>query len=371
MTKMTQQDYEIFKLGDWELQSGEKLNDAHIAYKTFGDPKSPAIVYPTWFSGLISDNLWLIGEDKTLNPNKYFIIIPALFGNGQSSSPSTQSTPGPFPKCSFYDNVRAQYTLVTQHLGISHLRAVLGWSMGAVQSYQWATQYPDFMDLIVPFCGSARTALHNQVFLEGVKSALLAAKSIPSAGSGEDGILTDGDGFRIWNTKEKEVGLKAFGRGYAGWGFSQTFYREKVYETALGFKGLEDFMQNFWEKWALSKDPENLLVMLQTWQNGDVSKQAPYDGNFEKAMESIKAKALVLPGKTDLYFPPEDSEYEVACMKPGIGEFEPIPSIWGHWAGGPGNSKDDVEWLDKRLSDFFAGVDSMNVAGLKITDQGN
>lgn len=51
---MTQQDYEIFKLGDWELQSGEKILDAHLAYKTFGDPKSPAIVYPTWFSGGMS-----------------------------------------------------------------------------------------------------------------------------------------------------------------------------------------------------------------------------------------------------------------------------------------------------------------------------
>lgn len=62
-------------------------------------------------------------------------------------------------------------------------------------------------------------------------------------------------------------------------------------------------MQNFWEKWALSKDPDNLLVMLQTWQNGDVSQQEPYNGNFEKAIASIKAKILVMPGKTDLYFP--------------------------------------------------------------------
>lgn len=82
-------------------------------------------------------------------------------------------------------------------------------------------------------------------------------------------------------------------------------------------------MQNFWEKWSCSKgttvathqpqsarpliqvttDPENLLAMLQTWQNGDVSKQAPYNGDFEKAMASINAKTLVLPGKTDLYFP--------------------------------------------------------------------
>jgi homoserine O-acetyltransferase len=76
-----------------------------------------------------------------------------------------------------------------------------------------------------------------------------------------------------------------------------------LYETALGYKDLEDFMQNFWEKWALSKDPDNLLVMLQTWQNGDVSQQESYNGNFQKAIGSIKAKTLVMPGKTDLYFP--------------------------------------------------------------------
>ncbi|PYI01799.1 homoserine acetyltransferase, partial [Aspergillus sclerotiicarbonarius CBS 121057] len=179
---MTSPDYETYHLGDWELQSGETLLDAHIAYKTFGDPQSPAIVYPTWFSGLITDNIWLINETQTLNPSKYYIIIPALFGNGQSTSPSNYSTPGAFPKCSFYDNVRAQHALVTQHLGITHARAVLGWSMGAGQSYQWATQYPDFMDLVVPFCGSARTSLHNKVFLEGVKTALLAVKLVGSRG---------------------------------------------------------------------------------------------------------------------------------------------------------------------------------------------
>ncbi|KNG85138.1 homoserine acetyltransferase family protein [Aspergillus nomiae NRRL 13137] len=350
---MTHQDFETFKLGDWELQSGEKLIDASIAYKTFGDPKSPAIVYPTWFSGSISDNVWLIGEDKTLNPKTYFIVIPALFGNGQSTSPSNYSASDVFPTCSFYDNVRAQYTLVTQQLGITHLHAVVGWSMGAAQSYQWATQYPDFMDLVVPFCGSARTSLHNQVFLEGVKGALLAAKHTPSAVLRDTRSLEAGQASRIWNAQERQIGLKALGRVYAGWGFSQAFYREKLYETILGYKSLEDFMQGFWEKWALSKDPENLLVLLQTWQQGNVSNQEPYNGDFEKAMASIKAKTLVLPGKTDLYFPPEDSEYEVACMKPGIGTLRVFPSIWGHWAGGPGDSKDDVEWLDKQLAQFL------------------
>ncbi|KAJ5925935.1 hypothetical protein N7454_007445 [Penicillium verhagenii] len=358
------QEHETYKLGDWELQSGEKISDAHIAFKTFGDPDSPAILYPSWFSGSLSDNFWLIGEDKTLNPKKYFIIVTGLFGNGQSSSPSNQPTPTAFPKVSFYDNVRAQHELVTKHFGITHLRAVVGWSMGAGQTFQWATQYPDFMDLAAPFCGSAKTSLHNQVFLEGVKSALLAVKNTASAGAGLIGVQGESSELRTWTVEEKDIGLKAMGRVYAGWGFSQAFYRQKVYEDVLGYKGLEDFMQNFWEKWACSKDPENILVMLQTWQNGDVSNQEPYNGNFEKAMASIKAKTLVLPSKTDLYFPPEDSEYEVACMTPGVGKLDVFPSIWGHWAGGPGDSEEDVKWLDQRLGELFAEDQPRGVAGL-------
>ncbi|KAF2200172.1 homoserine acetyltransferase family protein [Delitschia confertaspora ATCC 74209] len=341
-------EYSIYKLGDFDLKSGSVIHDAFIAYKTLGSPSLPAIIYPTWYSGLISDNLWLTGSNKTLNPEKYYIIIPALFGNSQSSSPSNTPFLRPFPDVLFYDNVRAQYELVTKHLGIKHARAVLGWSMGAGQTFQWATQYPDFMDLVVPFCGSAKTSLHNQVFLEGVKSAVYAAKGRSSAGVCKTSSLS------TFSEEEKQTGMKALGRVYAGWGFSQAFYREKVYESALGFRDLDDFMVNFWEKWACNKDPENMLVMLQTWQAGDCSNQEPYNGDFKKAMEGIKAKALVMPAKTDLYFPPEDSEIEVASMRPGIGELKIFPSIWGHWAGGPGDSIGDVKWLDDNLREFLA-----------------
>ncbi|RMZ03353.1 hypothetical protein D0860_06845 [Hortaea werneckii] len=298
--------YQTFPLGDFALQTGTHIPQAHLAYKTYGDPQNPAIIYPTWFSGLIADNEWLISPTQTLDPTRYFIIVPALFGNSQSSSPSNRPDLRPFPHVSFYDNVRAQHALVTQHLGIQHVRAVLGWSMGAAQSFQWATQYPGFMDLVVPFCGSARTALHNRVFLEGVKSAVLAGKGAVSGGVGKGD--TEKGQYRGWSEEEREVGLKALGRVYAGWGFSQA---------------------------------------------GDCSNQEPYQGDFAAAMRGIKAKALVLPCKTDLYFPPEDSEIEVKHMRDGIGELKVFPSIWGHWAGGPGQSAEDVKWLDERLREFF------------------
>jgi homoserine acetyltransferase len=146
--------YQTYKLGNFALKSGGDISDAFIAYKTLGDPSLPAIIYPTWYSGCksrmpkdlvwtsankdvfaaISDNLWLTGSDKTLNPEKFYIIIPALFGNGQSSSPSNMPDLRPFPDVLMYDNVRAQHELVTKHLGIKHAHAVLGWSMGAGQT---------------------------------------------------------------------------------------------------------------------------------------------------------------------------------------------------------------------------------------------
>lgn len=242
------QPYETYALGDFALKNGSTIPNAHIAYKTFGAPTSPAVIYPTWYSGWISDNEWLIGADKTLNPTDYYIIIVALFGNGQSSSPSNTPDLRPWPEVLFYDNVRAQHALVTQHLGITHARAVLGWSMGAGQTFQWATQYPDFMDVIVPFCGAAKTAPHNLTMLEGVKAALLGPKGVASAGVGTTVAVRE-----AWTEEQKVTGLKALGRVYSGWGFSQAFYRERVYETALGFKSLEEFMTGFWEPWALSK----------------------------------------------------------------------------------------------------------------------
>lgn len=283
---------------------------------------------------MISDNLWLTGSGKTLDPAKYYIIIPALLGNGQSASPSNKPGLRPFPEVMFYDNVRAQHELITKHLNIKHARAVIGWSMGAGQTFQWATQYPDFMDLIAPFCGSAKTSLHNQAMLEGVKSGLYAAKGTSSEGIAKPHLNSDKAQYVAFTEESKRVGLKALGRVYSGWGFSQAFYRERLYETVLGFKDIDDFMVNFWETWACSKDPENMLVMANTWQAGDCSKQEPYNGNFKKAMEGIKAKALVMPSQTDLYFPPEDSEIEVQSMRPGVGTLKIFPSIWGHWAGG-------------------------------------
>ncbi|TWT11672.1 alpha/beta fold hydrolase [Reyranella sp. CPCC 100927] len=336
-------DYEVFDLGDVRLQRGATLRGCKLAYKTFGQlnaQKDNAIVYPTWYSGQHYDNEWLVGDGMALDPQKYFIIIPNMLGNGLSSSPSNTPEPynGPrFPHVTAYDNVRVQHRLVTEKFGVKHIRLVTGWSMGALQTFHWGALYPDMMDLLAPFCGSAKCSRHNFVFLEGVKAALTA-----------DAHFLDG-----WYNEKPAKGLRAAARVYAGWGFSQAFYREKLDLEAMGYSSLEDFLVAFWEGFFLPKDANNLLTMLWTWQNGDISDNELYGGDFKKALAAIKAKAYVMPGQTDLYFPPEDSAFEVEHMPNAT--FVPVPSIWGHFAGGPGTNPKDVAFIDGKLKELLAG----------------
>lgn len=335
-------DYQIFDAGSVALQSGATIRECKLAYKTFGTlnaAKSNAIVYPTWYSGQHYDNEWLVGEGRALDPAKYFIIIPNMLGNGLSSSPSNTPEPynGPrFPHVTATDNVRLQHRLVTEHFGITRLPLVTGWSMGALQTFHWAALYPSMVERIAPFCGSAKCSRHNFVFLEGVKAALQA-----------DAAFEGG-----WYKEKPARGLRAMARVYAGWGFSQAFYRAELDLSVLGYSSLEDFLVAFWEAFFLPKDANNLLTMLWTWQNGDISANELYHGDYSRALGAITAKAFVMPGQTDLYFPPEDSANEVAHMPNAA--LIPVPSIWGHFAGGPGTNPEDVIFIDNKLKELLA-----------------
>ncbi len=333
-------DHDVFAAGDVVLQCGLTLRDAKLAYKCHGTlnrERSNAIVFPTRYSGRHGDNEYLIGEGMALDPKKYFIIVPNLLGNGVSSSPS--NTPPPFdrarfPNVTIHDNVMLQRRLLVEKFGVDRLALAIGWSMGAQQAYHWAALFPDRVERLAAIGGSARTSHHNFVFLEGVKAALTA-----------DAAWNGG-----WYEKPPTVGLRAMARVWAGWGLSQAFYRQELYKT-MGYASVEDFLVGWWEGLFLQRDANNLLALIWTWQHGDISANGTYNGDFGKALGAIEAKALVMPGSTDLYFPPEDNEYEVARMKHAT--LRPIPSIWGHYAGG-GRDKEAVKFMDDRLKELLA-----------------
>jgi homoserine O-acetyltransferase len=331
-------DYEVYELGDVALQSGLTLRQAKLAYKTYGQLNSArdnVIVMPTFYGGQHTDTEAMMSAGRALDPKKYFILVPNMFGNGLSSSPS--NTPPPFDRAAFphitlYDNVVCQHRLVTEHLGIDRIKLVVGFSMGAQQAFQWGALYSDMVQALAPLCGSARTSPHNYLFLEGVKAALQA-----------DAAFAEG-----WYETPPIKGLRAFSRVYVGWLFSQDFFREQEYRK-MGLASIEDTAR-FLEGYFRRRDANDLLAMLWTWQQADISANEIYKGDFTAALRAIKARAIVMPGETDLYFRVRDNELEVEQMPKA--ELRPIPSIWGHMAPFGVNPPDN-EFIDTALKELL------------------
>ena len=321
---------ERYKIPEFEFVSGETL-PVNIAYRSYNSSSTRKACIPTCYGGRINTTLAFNDADGALS--SYHVVVIAMLGNGESSSPSNMPD---FPrKLDYRDCVRAQHELLTKHLGIEELDVVQGFSMGGQQAYYWACMYPDFVKNTIVTCGSARTSLHNYAFIEGPKAALL--NSVDYA---------DGS-FRAKGVKPVR-GLRAFGRAYCAWAMSTAWFRQRLFEK-LGYADLEDFIKGQWEASFESWDAEDLLVLARMWQAGDVGTTHP-SGDYTKALEGVKARVLVMPARTDQYFPPEDSENEMRYLEHG--ELAVLETVWGHIGGG-GANEEDTAWMDRRIKEFL------------------
>ena len=331
-------DNTIFELGDFTFESGVTLPNARLSYVTYGalnESKTNAVLLPSWYSGNHHGYEFLIGPGKALDISEYFIVATDMFANGLSSSPSNTPPPfaGPdFPEIAIRDNVNATHRLLTEELGIEHLRAVIGFSMGAQQALQWAVSHPDMVEAAVAICGNAKEYPFGIVRLEGAKSALMADSA--------------------WNEgrydEPPEVGLKALARHWATWGVSQEWWRRETYRE-LGYASIEQRLLAAEASW-LRRDANNLLWQAKVWQRHNVGDTPGFGSDFEKALRSIKARVLLMPSETDLYFPVADAEYESRFIPEAT--LVPIPSIWGHGAGA-GRGPGDAEFLNRAIADFL------------------
>lgn len=173
-------DNTIFELEDFAFESGATLPNARLSYVTYGalnESKTNVVHRPSWYSGNHHGYEFLSGPGKALDSSEYFIVATDMFANGLTSSPSNTPPPfaGPdFPEIAIRDNVNATHRLLTEELGVEHLRAVIGFSMGAQQAFQWAVSHPDMVEAAVAICGNAKEYPFGIVRLEGAKSALMA-----------------------------------------------------------------------------------------------------------------------------------------------------------------------------------------------------
>jgi homoserine O-acetyltransferase len=312
--------YETFNIGDLALEEGGTIRNCQIAYATFGKlspAKDNAILVTTWFSGTskIMEQAY-IGPGRALDPEKYFIVIANQIGNGLSTSPHNTAWPlgmASFPKVRIGDDVVAQQRLLKKKFGIDTLALVTGGSMGAQQTYEWAVRFPKAVKRAAPIAGTARTTPHDAIFSQAVADAIT---SDPAWAGG-------------WYEQPHAVreGLSRHSRMWALMGFSTEFFKQELWRP-IGFSSVADFQLNFLDATFLPMDPNDLLCMAWKWRHADVSRHT--GGDLAKALGRIKARTLVMPISSDMFFPPADCADEQKLIPKS--ELLVLESLWGHIA---------------------------------------
>jgi homoserine O-acetyltransferase len=182
-------------LGEFRLRNGASVHEFRIGYRTLGKlnaRKSNAVLWPTWLGGRTDDLLQFIGPGKVVDTSEYYVILVDSMSNGISTSPSNSSSQPlmEFPEFAIRDMVESEHQLVTQVLGLTHLHAVMGLSMGGMQAFEWAIAYPDFMDLTIPMISSPQSTSYDKLLWTAEIDAI---KLDPAWGNGKPkGPLTHG-----------------------------------------------------------------------------------------------------------------------------------------------------------------------------------
>jgi homoserine O-acetyltransferase len=333
--------HQLYNEGDLKLESGEVIKDFSISYVTHGTlnaNKSNAILMVTAISGNHHRLDFMIGPGKALDPDKYFIICTDAIGNGLTTSPSNSKAQPrmAFPKFVIRDMVESQYRLLKEKLGIDHVVAVIGPSMGGMQTLQWGVSHPDFMDALVAMVPLTRTPGWTVAVLEASRKAIM-----------EDPAWKDGNydappekGVRLWRdilnllaARTPDMYSAQFKNGMDALPWME------AQETAA----MKAFDANDW--------------IYQTWayERHDVGTTPGFNGDTAKALASIKAKTLILTGTKDL-LNPEIEPVEMGKNIPDVTMKTISPgTVTGHASAG-GFMPADVDFLNREVGAFLDGV---------------
>ena len=265
------------ELGTCKLVSGQQIEHCRLGYRTWGtlnSNQSNAILWPTWFSGNSGDIGANVGADKMVDPSKWFLIAVDALGDGVSSSPSNSEVQHGmgFPAFTTHDMVNAEYRLATETLGLKHLHAVMGVSMGGMQTFEWMVDYPDFMDLAIPIVGSTK--------LTGYDLLLWTT---------EEGVLKDDPAWKAGRYTEKPP-----------MGEVQSIHQMNLttpanYARTNPPDKFPSADAEYMSKGILPFDANDWLAQLEAMIHHDVA----HGGSMEDASKKVKAKVLIIAAAQD------------------------------------------------------------------------
>ena len=334
-----------YAIGDFTLESGEVIHDFSIAYMTEGTlnaAKSNAVLMVTAIGGNHHRIDFLIGPGKGIDTDHLFVVKTDAIGNGLTTSPSTSTTQhGPdFPHFTIRDMVESQNRLL-QHLGITHLVAVAGASMGGMQTLQWGVSHPAMMDALIALTPMARTTPWSIAVNHATRQALMLDPAFQGGrytAQPEAGWRMRADVLQVLATRTPEAMRQQF---------------DAPMDVIAWIGGQEDavvksgFDANDWIAQSWAYDRHNVGDTL-------VGGKPIFGGDPVRALRTVKAKALLMSGELDLYNPVEDGIAAAAAIPDG--RHVTIPSVQGHVAASAGFKAADVEFINATVTAFMADV---------------
>jgi homoserine O-acetyltransferase/O-succinyltransferase len=171
----------VASLGDCRLSTAAVLPNCRVAYRAYGRLNAThnnVVLIPTWLLGRSEDWLPLLTAEPLVDTTRFYVIVVDALADGLSSSPSN-TVPGfraVFADLTIGNMVESQYRLLTERLGIHHLRAVMGFSMGGMQAIEWAVRYPTFVDRIIPIAGTPRVGAFNRLVLTAMLDEIVTGR---------------------------------------------------------------------------------------------------------------------------------------------------------------------------------------------------
>jgi homoserine O-acetyltransferase len=320
------QEQQFARLGDFKLESGARLRDCRIGYRTFGainKDRSNVVLVTTWASGTTEQWVGNIGPGRLIDSTKYYVVAVDALSNGVSSSPSNSRLQPRmrFPVVTIRNMVNTQHELLTKVLGISHVMAVVGLSMGGMQTFQWLVSYPDFMDKAVPIIGSPRLAPYDLLHWQTQLDAIFRdpewrrgnyARNPARVAEYEFGalLLTTPDEFNRRMTREKV--------------FEEL---EKAQSATGGY------------------DANNKIRQVQAMMALDVTEG--FGGSLERAAAAVKAEVFVIVASRDHTVTPGPAIEFARLLRRG--KLLVLDNDCGHnapWCEQPRVSKAVAEFLD-------------------------
>ena len=272
------QQQQFANIGDLKLQNGGVIRNCRIGYRTFGQlnaDKSNVVVFPTWAGGTTEQLQSSIGPGKLVDSTRYFVIAIDALSNGVSSSPSNSRLQPrmKFPKFSLRDTVESQHRLLTEVLHIDRVKAIVGISMGGMQTFQWLVSYPQFMERAVPIVGSPRLAPYDLLLWQAQIEALMRDR--------------DWNGGNYTRNPARALDF-AFGELLltTPTDYNRRTTREKVLADLEKARGD-----------AKRFDANDKIRQDQAMMALDVSRD--FGGSLERAARAVKAKVLVVVAKFD------------------------------------------------------------------------